>query len=570
MRRILQVIFWVGSMYAMLMLRQNIAMRFYPVVMNALSCSVFLISLMRRRPICLVCAQRLNQNILPSGAEKYCTRLTVIWAILLAILTLVSLATVWMSDQIWLGWNCAGSYIVMGSFALIEWLYRLRRFRLIFHTSGSTATPKTIIKPFSTLVAEVKMHCRDQRDNIAQNPLIITTIEPQHMFGQIWRVQFPRASGLRVVDETVRTPEQLIALMESAEKVFLITTPSFLDRITSYAGQYCVPQNCIEIITSGALLTEDVSRRTQKMFGIAPREIFGSTETGGVAWRRQSEFSEWRVLKPVQVRQNEEGRIVVRSPFVFSRQEFTMGDGVEMLDANCRSFKLLGRMDRLVKIAEQRVSLPEMEAKTLAACEELREVALCAYESERGPQLGLVGVIKPNGEKWRKKEVAQAIRSKLISIFPAGTVPRKFRFVYELPHNPQGKILTSELREILAQDFPEPLVLSATRNNTEFVARIVFDAEAPYFDGHFEGLPVLPGVVQLGFAKHFAEKIVLNKLQLHSVTKMKFVKVIRPDEVLELRIQRKPDTLNFIYTYSKNNEVCSSGELKCDGTKFTS
>ena len=111
-----------------------------------------------------------------------------------------------------------------------------------------------------------------------------------------------------IIKSSVKDPKdfpkkELIAKMKAAERVFLVTTPSFLERFCAYADQYEVPQNCVEIVTSGALLTAPVSAATKRVFGLAPREIFGSTETGGVAWRRQDEPDcPWRVFAPVTVR----------------------------------------------------------------------------------------------------------------------------------------------------------------------------------------------------------------------------------------------------------------------------
>ena len=126
----------------------------------------------------------------------------------------------------------------------------------------------------------------------------------------------------------------------------------------------------------------ELDAAAKRVFGIAPQEIFGSTETGGVAWRRQGgdndESCDWTVFDPVEVGVNAEGRLVVSSPFSFQKG-FVMGDGVE-LSPDGRHFRLLGRMDRIVKIAEQRVSLPEMEDR-MKMLEGINDAALVAYNT---------------------------------------------------------------------------------------------------------------------------------------------------------------------------------------------
>ena len=142
----------------------------------------------------------------------------------------------------------------------------------------------------------------------------------------------------------------------------------------------------------------------------------------------------------------------MRSPFSFQR-DFVMGDGVE-LAPDGRHFKLLGRRDRLVKIAEQRVSLPEMEEK-MKALDGIDDVALVALEGEKGSYLGAVVVLNATRNVTSSETPGAkilALRKRLIPIFPKGSVPKRYRFVSELPRNAQGKVQVSVLRDLMACD----------------------------------------------------------------------------------------------------------------------
>jgi acyl-coenzyme A synthetase/AMP-(fatty) acid ligase len=370
---------------------------------------------------------------MPDGAGEYCRALTWTW---FWVLLAVSLANVFaFAAGFGLWGSLAGLVAVPATFA-IESKVRARRFSVVFHTSGSTGKSKDIVKPFATLAKEVAMHRELLADVLKKKPVFLSTIDPNHMYGTLWRVMLPAAADCPVDPEVILTPESLLAKMQECENAFLVTTPSFLERFTAYADEYEVPSNALEIVTSGALLKREVSMATKRVFGIAPREIFGSTETGGVAWRRQDRGESWSVFDPVKVSLSQ-GRIKVVSPFSF-RRVYVMGDGAEMADDR-RSFRLLGRMDRIVKINEERIDLAEMEDKVRAAG--YRDAALVAYEGPRGARLGLVIA----GES----EPPLAVRSKLLKVFPKGTVPRKVRFVAELPRNPQGKVTASSIKAIL-------------------------------------------------------------------------------------------------------------------------
>ncbi len=515
-----------------------------------------------RKPLCLRFAERISDGIMPDGAEPYCRRLTWIWFFVLLANAAAS-GTVAAMFGPWVGGiaACAMSVAVVGGTFAIEGRIRAKRFSVTFHTSGSTATPKTIVKTFESLAKEVAFHRARLHDVLARKPLFLATIEPHHMYGILWRVLLPKAAGCAVDPEVILTPESLLEKMRGAESVFLVTTPSFLERFAAYADQYDVPQNVVELTTSGALLTAEVSAAARRVFGRAPLEIFGSTETGGVADRRQEAGDEkWTVFDPVKVSRDAEGRLVVTSPFSCARR-FTMGDGVD-LDADGRHFALRGRMDRLVKIAEQRVSLPEMEAK-MGALPEVAEVALGVVDGPHGPALGAV-VVPPKGwtdlKTLGKRACARALRSKCQSIFPKGAVPKKYRFVRALPRNAQGKVRAAAVRDILLSDFLEPFVENEERTPTSYAADLTFDRDAPYFEGHFPGFAVLPGVIQLGTAHRLAEAFMGRDRPLKTVKKMKFSHVLLPGEMVHFTLT-KNDENEFAYDYRKGDAACASGVL---------
>ena len=406
-----------------------------------------------RKPLCLRFAERISGGIMPEDAEAYCRRLTWIWFVILLGCAALGGGLSAAFGTHGLAVSSVLTPLTVATTFLVEGRIRRRRFSVAFLTSGSTSQPKTIVKKFESLAKEVAFH--RERLKIKPGTVFLSTIEPDHMYGTLWRVMLPSAAGCPVDPEIILSPESLIAKMNAAEKVFFVTTPSFLKRFCAYAEQYDVPQNCVEITTSGALLDAETSAAAKRVFGVAPLEIFGSTETGGVAWRRQGESAapyDWTVFDPVKVKVDAEGRLVVRSPFSFQR-DFVMGDGVE-LSPDGRHFKLLGRRDRLVKIAEQRVSLPEMEEK-MKALDGIDDAALVALEGEKGSYLGAVVVLDATrGAASSETPGAKilALRKRLMPLFPKGTVPKRYRFVSELPRNAQGKVQASALRDLLAHD----------------------------------------------------------------------------------------------------------------------
>lgn len=385
-----------------------------------------------RKPLCLRFAERISGGIMPEGAESYCRKLTWVWFF---VLLFGASMTAYFHNTFSL---FISPILFFGTFA-IELPIRNRRFRVIFHTSGSTGKSKTIPKTFEMLAKEVEYHRDWYRKSLKEfgNPEDVTflgTIQWDHMYGTLWMKMLPKTLGAKVDTDVISSPEELVDKMSAAKHVFLVTTPSFLERLLKYAEQYELPRNAIEIVTSGSRLASPLAEKVENVFGVRPRQIYGSTETGGIAWMREGEVAE--VFDPVKVDTVGNRLLVKKSPFSFKRR-YLMGDAVEMMEGR-RSFKLLGRVDRLVKIKEERVNLAEMEDKVRALG--FKDCALIAAEGKHGLELALVIA----GEAVPPLKM----REMLLPIFPRGTVPKKFRFVGEIPKNAQGKVLKSEIEQM--------------------------------------------------------------------------------------------------------------------------
>ena len=130
---------------AALVFRQFAFVAWYPVGMSAFLALAFGLSLFGK-PLCLAFAEAMPPHFLPDGAEAYCRRLTTLWCIVLVANGLVATATVFAPKWVWFVWNCALSYGLMGVVILGERVVRRHAFSVTFRTSGSTSTPKKIVK----------------------------------------------------------------------------------------------------------------------------------------------------------------------------------------------------------------------------------------------------------------------------------------------------------------------------------------------------------------------------------------------------------------------------------------
>src|SRR5690606_33139013 len=72
----------------------------------------------------------------------------------------------------------------------------------------------------------------------------------------------------------------------------------------------------LQVFSSGAPLPADTAEMLAARFGLATREVFGSTETGGIGHRLSPPGGAWTPLPRVTVSCDADGRLMLDSPFV--------------------------------------------------------------------------------------------------------------------------------------------------------------------------------------------------------------------------------------------------------------
>ena len=434
-----------------------------------------------------------------------------------------------------------------------------------FFTSGSTGKPKLINKTFDMLDLEVQMHSQMQSSFIQKKPVLIATIMPNHMFGMLWRFLFPLCNQITQDLDTVITPEEIQNKQNLYSNILLATTPTFMNEIASYSEQYQFKRNCLAIYSSGSLLSEKTSQKMFDLFGVSPFEVFASTETGGIAYRQQVKDKKWHVFDAVKMEQNNQDCLrIISSPFSFVCP-FDMQDLIHQ--ETPETFVLLGRNDRIVKVAENRVDLNEMEEK-LQAIPFIKEVRLTTFESTKNLALAAVVCLNSKGIKMLKESgklaLVQFIKKHLSNHYEKSILPKKFRFVHQIPKNSQGKILKKDISEILASSIQEPIVENLNYDENSLSADLTFLKDAIYFQGHFPNYPILPGVVQLHFVFHFLKRYFNETADKYSVHKLKFTNLILPEKSIRFQIT-KTNKNEYDFSYTAEGKAYSSGKIKMGG-----
>ncbi len=427
---------------------------------------------------------------------------------------------------------------------------------LVVFTSGSTGAPSAIVKRMRQLTREVDALQVAFGEQL-EGAQVHGTVSHQHIYGLLFRVLWPLAAG-RAIQPRRFFHEDLVSALAQQPSV-LVATPAHLKRLPEQLDWSSLQGQLRAVFSSGGPLPEEAALQARALLGVAPTEVFGSSETGGIAWRRWSaDQPQWHPLPGVAWR-IDDGCLSVCSPHLHDDDWWQTQDRVEA-DAG-RSFRLLGRADRIVKIEERRVSLDALEQQ-LRLHPHVQDVRVLVLPGAR-EQLAAVVVPQPadvaGWDDAQRRRHAQALGAHLASSHDAVTRPRRWRFVDELPINAQGKVTAAALAALFRPLFPA--VRWEQRDADAARLLLPLDADLIAFDGHFPQARILPGVVQLDWAIHYARDVFVMPPRFARMDALKFQHVARPGDCLQLTLGWDAVKSVLSFRYVSDHGVHASGRV---------
>jgi acyl-coenzyme A synthetase/AMP-(fatty) acid ligase/3-hydroxymyristoyl/3-hydroxydecanoyl-(acyl carrier protein) dehydratase len=419
---------------------------------------------------------------------------------------------------------------------------------LVVHTSGSTGAPQAIPKRLSQMASEVDV-LEEMFGAALGDAAVIATVSHQHIYGLLFKVLWPLCAGRPVLAESVAYPETLAALL-AQRPALLVSSPAHLKRLPQLAAWHDVRAQLRAVFSSGGPLPEDASASCASLLGRTPIEVYGSSETGGVAWRQRSATAAWNVFPNVEWRLDDGGVLAVRSPHLADDCWLALADRAVAEGEGC--FALQGRADRIVKLEEKRISLDALEAALLAS-PLVAEARLQLDESAARACIAAFAVLTPEGRDQLQAQGKLAMNRTLRSVLAAGAeavaLPRRWRYLEQLPVNAQGKTTHAALAALLEPRPTEPAWQELERGESSVKLSLTVPADLLYFDGHFDGNPILPGVVQLDWAIARGRDCFAVPPVFRSVSMLKFQQVIQPGATVQLELawDAAKSTLQFRY-----------------------
>jgi acyl-coenzyme A synthetase/AMP-(fatty) acid ligase/3-hydroxymyristoyl/3-hydroxydecanoyl-(acyl carrier protein) dehydratase len=431
------------------------------------------------------------------------------------------------------------------------------------YTSGSTGDAQVCQKKARQLLGEPRVLASNF--NVASDHRVLATVPARHIYGILFGVLLPMTAGACFVRDTPFHAEAVADCIRRFHVDTLVSVPVHLRGLLNLEPRSVALGR---VFSSGAAMPHAATVALNQRFGFRITEIFGSSETGGIAFRDSLSQEPWNPLPTVEIAVDSQNRLLVSSPFADSDHGVPIlcADRVEVLEDG--RFHHIGREDGVVKIGGVRVSEKEVERKILA----LPGVADAVVKSVRvdRPREHEIwaALVAP---EWNPKRLRQA----LLQWFEPVALPRRVRFVSALPRQATGKIHRADFLALFeSQEGRDPKekrnlsfpVRSHVPRNEADVECHDFEIEVPsdlyYFQGHFEGKPILPGVVQVNeLVLERCEAVWSDLGPLQRIARLKFQRTIGPGEVLRLELRRKQGTRELRFRIASGDNPCASGSF---------
>jgi acyl-coenzyme A synthetase/AMP-(fatty) acid ligase len=311
-------------------------------------------------------------------------------------------------------------------------------------TSGSTGEPKLVKKSFENILEEIALLRKMLK--VKSKDRFLALVPSFHIYGMLFSVLLPLYSGASIMLDVPFSP---LAIFEDGlldqEISILVGNPTQYGAMSSFTEQFNKNDfsHVRHILSSTMPLNPELSLLFSNYLDLNITEIYGSTETGGIAYRRFSESPYWTPFEYVRFKADENGLLSICSPAVSQENQrswYTPGDIIRKKEG--RKFELLGRSNRIIKIAGNRVSAVNVE-NILKKHEDIAEVVIVGESDTRLRGESLVAyVVLKNGE-----HALSAIKKYCAQQLPEFKVPKRFVPVRAIPKDPNGKILFRKLTD---------------------------------------------------------------------------------------------------------------------------
>ncbi|MDX1808674.1 MAG: AMP-binding protein [Sulfurospirillaceae bacterium] len=234
-------------------------------------------------------------------------------------------------------------------------------FSMLMFTSGSTGKPTGAFKSRENLEREV-----DEWIKLVKkfNPKkVISTVPFIHIYGILSSVLLPYRLGIDLFFKKHFLPHDLLQAI--TQNTVVVTTPLYIKALLQLDEVRDLKD--VLFISSTAPLEPEIAKKFINKFNTNLLQFFGSTETGGIAYKAQADEL-WTPISSVCISTNEESLLKIHSPFVSKllfeegyKKTNSMIQSFDYVEFEGDRFKIIGRNSQIFKAGGKRYSTLQVE-----------------------------------------------------------------------------------------------------------------------------------------------------------------------------------------------------------------
>lgn len=304
-------------------------------------------------------------------------------------------------------------------------------------TSGSTGEPRPNPKSWGSLITGTRMAAERFFAGLDGRPQVVATVPPQHMYGLETTVLHSLLSGITMHSGRPLFADDVRAALDALPGPrILVTTPIHLRACVKAGVRFPSPSF---IISATAPLDAELATAAETLFEAPVLEIYGCTEAGSLATRRNLDGERWRLYPGMSLR-IDQGTALLDGPQL--AETVPLQDIIEQFDEE--HFALRGRNADMLNIAGKRASLAELNRRLLSI-EGVEDGVVVQPDEGGGPVTRLAAlVVAPGLDETR---ILAALRERMDAVF----LPRPLYKVDALPRNETSKLPRGAVLALLQQ-----------------------------------------------------------------------------------------------------------------------
>jgi len=309
-------------------------------------------------------------------------------------------------------------------------------FSFIYFTSGSTGSPIAALKSKENIELEVDMLTILLQEYKIKK--VIVTVPFIHLYGTLLGLMYPLMNNIDIVLKEHFLPNDLLNMIDPHTMV--VTTPLYIKSLNKLSQNRDLSQSVF--LSSTAPLDIQNIQLFNNKYKTNIIQIFGSTETGGIAYKVNDEVL-WNSFRDVQISTNKNSELKVKSPFVSSvlyENQFKYTNGeiqtFDYIKQTKLGFKLIGRSSKIIKLAGKRYSTVQIE-NILENVKTIRKALVFTALEENTLRGEYLDITIESDQVFLTKDIKKILQHKLSNL----KFSIRLKIVKEIPVNQIGKKL---------------------------------------------------------------------------------------------------------------------------------